>query len=152
MGRHAEADSVLVRTLEIDPSYPVARVQRARVLSLQGRHAEAIAALPPDSVRLGSYESGIAGFVYARAGRREAALEAARALQSRSYVPAEGVAVIYGALGDLDTAYSWLERAIETRGLGLIFLAVEPVYEPLRSDPRYPGVIQRIGLGTPRSR
>ena len=144
--RLPEADSVLRRALEIDPSYPVARIQRARVLSYLGRHAEAIAALPPDSVRLGSYESGIAGFVYARAGRRDQALAAARALEARAYVPAEGVAAIYAALGDTAQALTWLERAVETKGVGLIFLAVEPMYDSLRGDPRYRRVVERIGL------
>ena len=107
------------------------------------------ASLPPDSVRLGSYESGIAGFVYARAGRTDAALAAARALESRPYVPAEGVAAIHAGLGDLDAAFAWLNRAIETRGVGLIFVAAEPVYDSLREDPRYRGIIERIGLVAP---
>ena len=144
--RLRDADSVLRRTLEIDASYPVARVQRARVLSLLGRHDEAIAALPPDSVRLGSYESGIAGFVYARAGRREEALAAARALESRSYVPAEGVAAIYAGLGDREAALTWLERAVSSRGVGLVFLAAEPMYDVLHDDPRYRRVVEQIGI------
>ncbi|HET9276308.1 MAG TPA: protein kinase, partial [Gemmatimonadales bacterium] len=145
-GRLEAADSVLGRTLEIDPTYPVARVQRARVLSLQGRHAEAIGALPPDSVRLGSFEAGIAGFVYARAGRREAALTAVRALEARDYAPAEGIAAIYAGLGDIEAALGWLERAVEARGTGLIFLAAEPMYAPLRGHPRFRLVLERIGL------
>ena len=146
--RFAEADSVLRRTLEIDPSYPVARVQRARVLSSLGRHAEAITALPADSVRLGSYESGIAGYVYARAGRRDEALRAAKVLEARTYVPAEGVAAIYAGLGDAELALTWLERAVASRGVGLIFLASEPMYDSLREHPRYHAVVNRIGLVT----
>ena len=145
-GRYHEADSVLRKTLEIDPNYPVARVQLARVLSAQGRHADAIAALPPDSVRLGSYESGIAGFVYARAGRRAEALAAARALESRTYVPAEGVAAIYAGLGDRAMALTWLERAVTSRGIGLIFLDAEPMYDTLADEPRYQRVVEHIGL------
>ncbi len=141
------ADSALRATLEIDASYPVARVQLARVLSMQGRHAEAIAMLPSDDVRLGSYESGVAGFVLARAGRRDEALAKARALESRLYVPAEGVAAIYAGLGDREAAFAWLDRAVETRGVGLIFLAVEPMYESLQSDPRFQQLVSRIGLG-----
>jgi len=144
--RLQEADSVLRKTLEIDASYPVARVQRARVLSLLGRHDEAIAALPADSVRLGSYESGIAGFVYARAGRRDQALAAVRALEGRSYVPAEGVAAVYAGLGDRQAALTWLERAVSSRGVGLVFLAVEPMYDVLHDDPRYRRVVEEIGL------
>jgi serine/threonine protein kinase/tetratricopeptide (TPR) repeat protein len=141
------ADSVLRATLEIDPFYPVAKVQLARVLSIRGRHEEAVAMLPSDSVRLGSYESGVAGFVLARAGRRDEALATAHALETRPYVPAEGVAAIYAALGDREAAFTWLDRAMETRGVGLIFLTVEPLYESLRGDPRFRELAARIGLG-----
>jgi serine/threonine-protein kinase len=144
--RYHEADSVLRKTLEINPSYPVARVQLARVLSAEGKHAEAIAALPPDSVRLGSFESGIAGFVYASAGQRDRALAAARALEARASVPAEGVAAIYAGLGDHAAALTWLERAADARGIGLIFLAAEPMYDVLHDEPRYRRVVERIGL------
>jgi serine/threonine protein kinase/tetratricopeptide (TPR) repeat protein len=146
MGQYGPADSALRKTLEIDRQYPVARVQLARVLSFEGKHAEAIAMLPPDSVQLGSYESGIAGYVYARAGRREEALARIRSLESRGSVPAEGIAGIYSGLGDADTALAWLERAVERRGVGLIFLAVEPIYQPLRNEPRYQKLVERIGL------
>jgi adenylate cyclase len=97
-------------------------------------------------VRLGSFEAGIAGFVYARAGQRDRALAAARALEARAYVPAEGVAAIYAGLGDTALALTWLERAVETKGVGLIFLALEPMYDSLRDEPRYRKVVERIGL------
>jgi hypothetical protein len=60
------------------------------------------------------------------------------------------VAAIYAGLGDLDAAFRWINRAIDTRGVGLIFLAAESMYDTLRSDPRYPAVVQRIGLVAPR--
>jgi eukaryotic-like serine/threonine-protein kinase len=146
MGQLAEAERVLRATLEMDPSYPVARVQLARVLSLQGRHDEAQAALPPDSIRLGAFESGIAGFVYARAGRRDRALAAARALESRSYVPAEGLTAIYAGLGDIEKALTWLERGVDTRAVSLCFLAREPMYDALRSEPRYRRIAERLRI------
>jgi serine/threonine-protein kinase len=146
MGQYGAADSTLRKTLEIDRQYPVARVQLARVLSLEGKHAEAIAMLPPDSVQLGSYESGIAGYVHARAGQREEALARIRLLESRGSVPAEGIAGIHSGLGDTDAALAWLERAVERRGVGLIFLAVEPIYQPLRNEPRYRKLVESIGL------
>jgi serine/threonine-protein kinase len=149
MGRLGEAETTLRQTLELDPQYPVARIQLARVLSLRGKHAEAIATLTPDSVRFGSYESGIAGFVHARAGRRDSALAALRRLQARPYVPAEGVAPIYAALGDREAALTWLERAFDARGVGLVFLAAEPMYELLRDEPRYRRIVQQLKLITP---
>ena len=147
MSRFGEAEPALRATLELDPTYPVARVQLARLLSLHGRHAEAQAALPADSVRFGSYESGIAGFVYARAGARDRAVTALRALQARAYVPAEGVAAIYAGLGDKEAALTWLERAVGTRGVGLIFLAHEPMYRSLHNEPRYRRIVEQLKLG-----
>ena len=147
MRRPSEAEAALRATLEIDATYPVARLQLARVLSMQGRHSDAQAALPPDSIRFGSYESGIAGYVFARAGQRDKALAAARALEARPYVPAEGVAAIYAGLGDKETALTWLERAVEARSVGLIFLAAEPMYDTLREEPRYRRIVERVGLG-----
>jgi len=151
MGRLSEAEAVLRATLELDPQYPVARLQLARALSGQGKHNEAVATLPPDSVRFGSYESGIRGFVLARAGMRDRAVAAARSLESRPSVPAEGVAAIYAALGDRRTALAWLERAVESRGVGLIYVTVEPMYAALRGEPRYQRIIQQLKLVTPSS-
>jgi len=144
--RYREADSVLRKTLRYDRHYPVARVQLARLLSLQGRHRAAIDALPPDSVQFGSYEAGIAGFVYARAGGRSRALALARTLERRKVVPAEGVAAIYAALGDKESALAWLDRAVALRGVGLIFLGVEPMYDGLRGDARFTHVLEQVGV------
>ena len=149
VGRLSEAEAALRATLELDPQYPVARLQLARVLSLQGKHNEAVAALPPDTVRFGSFESGIAGVVLARAGLRDRALAAARQLESRPSVPAEGVAGIYAALGDRGTALTWLEKAVDARGVGLLFIAAEPMYASLRSEPRFQQIVQRLKLVTP---
>jgi TolB-like protein len=149
MGRLPEAEAALRATLELDAQYPIARAQLARVLSLQGKHDEALAVLPPDSVRFGSYESGITGFVLARAGLRDRALAAAQLLESRPSVPGEGVAAIYAALGDRPTALTWLERAVDTRGVGLIFAAVEPMYTSLRREPRYERIVQQLKLVKP---
>ncbi|MGQ0639499.1 MAG: protein kinase domain-containing protein [Gemmatimonadaceae bacterium] len=149
MRRYPEAEAALRETLELDPQYSVAQLQLARVLSLLGRHTEAIAALPPDSLRFGSFESGISGWVLARAGKRNSALAALRQLEARPYVPAEGVAVIHTALGDHDTALTWLERAVAARGVGLMFMAAEPMYEPLHNEPRYRQVIEQVKVIPP---
>ena len=153
--RYPEADSVARAILQEHPDAHLARLLRARVLSAQGQYEAAIAALPPDSVKLGSYEAGVAGYLYARAGRRDAARAVARTLEGRSVVPAEGVALIYAGLGDIDRAFYWLDKAIEYRGIGLIVFAKEPMFDTLRADPRFQRIKDRVGLerwnGRPRS-
>ncbi|HEX6050826.1 MAG TPA: protein kinase, partial [Gemmatimonadaceae bacterium] len=139
------ADSVARAILKESPNAQLARLLRARVLSAMGQHDSAIAALPADTVRFGGYEAGVAGYVYARAGRRDAALAAARALEERPYVPGEGMAAIYAGLGDVEQALRWLNAAVESRGI-LITLAREPMYDTLRADPRFERILERIGL------
>jgi TolB-like protein/Tfp pilus assembly protein PilF len=61
------------------------------------------------------------------------------------------LAAVYTALGDKDRAFYWLEQAYERREMtskdeGIFYLGAEPLYDPLRSDPRYKELLRRIGL------
>jgi hypothetical protein len=53
---------------------------------------------------------------------------------------------VYVGLGDKDQALDWLERAIDDRTWSMFLLRVEPMLDPLRGDPRFPRLIQRVGL------
>jgi tetratricopeptide (TPR) repeat protein len=81
--------------------------------------------------------------------RREEAEEIMARLESESrqhYVRAEYLAMGHAALGNLDNAFESLERAYQARSAGLIYLHLDPGYEPLRGDPRYADMIARIGV------
>ncbi len=78
-------------------------------------------------------------------------------LQSRSksqYVSPLDIATVQLGLGDKDAAFALLERAVDTHAGGLVFLAVDPRYDPVRQDPRFQRVLRRIGfpdsLSSPR--
>jgi hypothetical protein len=62
------------------------------------------------------------------------------------YVRAEILAMGYAALGNVDQAFTCLERAFQARSAGLIYLHLDPGYAPLRDDPRYADLVRRIGL------
>jgi serine/threonine-protein kinase len=62
------------------------------------------------------------------------------------YIRSEILAMGYAALGDFDRAFLCLERALQARSAGLIYLHLDPGYEPLRSDPRFAELVRRIGL------
>ncbi len=82
-------------------------------------------------------------------GRRDEADEIMRRLDEESrqhYVRAEILAMGYAALGDADRAFACLERAFQARSAGLIYLHLDPGYEPLRSDSRFADLVGRIGL------
>ncbi len=56
------------------------------------------------------------------------------------------LARITAALGRIDDAYAWLDRAFEERVVGLVLINVDPAYDPLRSDPRFDRFLNRMGL------
>jgi DNA-binding winged helix-turn-helix (wHTH) protein/TolB-like protein/Tfp pilus assembly protein PilF len=58
------------------------------------------------------------------------------------------MAEIYSQLGDKDQAFEWLEKAFEARVYLMMYLKVLPNLDPLRSDPRFPDFLRRVGLDT----
>jgi len=56
------------------------------------------------------------------------------------------VAMAHVALGDTDTAFAWLESAFEKRDQILTTLKVDLAWDPIRSDPRFRNLLQRVHL------
>ncbi len=82
-------------------------------------------------------------------GRRDEAEEILSRLEDQSrqqYIRAEYLAMGHAAVGDLDKAFVALDRAYQARSAGLIYLHLDPGYEPLRGDPRFKAMVERIGL------
>jgi hypothetical protein len=55
-------------------------------------------------------------------------------------------ALPFAALGQRDRAFEQLERGYQLREPGLLFLKVAPWAEPLRSDPRYAALVDKLGI------
>jgi hypothetical protein len=51
--------------------------------------------------------------------------------------------------GDADAAFAWLEKAYAARAPQLLHVLVLPAFQSIRSDPRYLGLLKRIGLPAP---
>ncbi|MGH7587520.1 MAG: adenylate/guanylate cyclase domain-containing protein [Gemmatimonadota bacterium] len=73
-------------------------------------------------------------------------LEAVASEHGADYVRGEYLAAAHGRLGDMDEAFRHLHRAYEERSAGLIYLHLDPIYDPLRDDPRFAGLVAKIGL------
>ncbi len=61
-------------------------------------------------------------------------------------VPAIYFAGIYTGLGDKDSAFQWLDKAVNEHNDRLIYLKVDPIADPLRSDPRFKNLMTRIHM------
>jgi TolB-like protein/DNA-binding winged helix-turn-helix (wHTH) protein len=120
----------------------------AFTLAQMERLDESIAILKPLK---DTADQGHLGYAYARAGRKVEAQSILREMQKRSQTQAVGAyeaAFIYAALGKNDEAFEWLDRAYDQHDPGLTYLKVDPVLDPLRSDPRFDKLVHRVGLPT----
>ncbi|HEX9164358.1 MAG TPA: protein kinase [Gemmatimonadales bacterium] len=82
-------------------------------------------------------------------GERDEAVEILRRLEDQAggqYIRAESLAMGHAAVGEMDRAFAALEEAFEARSAGLIFLHVDPGYQPLRTDARFADLVRRVGL------
>ena len=92
---------------------------------------------------------GHLGNVYARAGRVEDAMSMISQLEDT--VKNEGIgryeiALVYAGLGNKTEAFKWLEESYRARDEGITYIKVEPCLDPLRSDPRFKDLLNRVGL------
>ena len=56
------------------------------------------------------------------------------------------IAFTYASLGNRDRAFAWLDKAVAQRNWCIIYLKVDNVWDPLRSDPRFKDLLRRVGL------
>jgi serine/threonine-protein kinase len=150
-GRLPDAIGQFRKTLDLDGNALSAYRGLGIALSLNGRHDEAITALNRALVlsESGPVVMGHFGAALARAGRKgeaEKTLRELQALSDRVYVPSTATAVIHTALGHRGPALDALEKAYEEHDFSLAQLGVAPWFEPLRNEPRFRALIQRLGL------
>ncbi len=138
------------RTLEIDPRFPIAFVNLGRSYLQKGMYEQAIAEMQRAMEVCGDCPSllGQLGHAYAAAGRRGEARRILERLkkQSRSLYLSYPIAEIYLGLGDEDQALTRLEQAHKERSAWMIYIRVEPKWDPLRRDPRCQDLLRRMNF------
>jgi adenylate cyclase len=86
------------------------------------------------------------GMVYAAQGKRAEAHQIIKELEAMSGAnldEAHWIAKIYAALNEKELAFSWLERGLATGAIG-VFYKDEPVWDPIRSDPRFEALVEKM--------
>src|SRR3989454_2465270 len=153
-GRAEEAMASLQKALELDPSYSDASIVLARTYVTKGMYQRAITILQ-EALILNTREPFVLGALahaYARAGQRDEALklvgELKRIQAERGNIPTFSFIWAYAGLGDKDQAFAWLETSYQERRDRMVWLNVDPLLDPLRSDPRFHDLVRRMGLPT----
>jgi tetratricopeptide (TPR) repeat protein len=150
--RYDEAIEELRKTLAMNPDFLGARIVLWWVYIAKGAHAEAIADIRHEVERPGmrTLKKLMLGYACGTSGNREEAngilweLEPKLAGDNRLALLS---ALLFISLDLKDRAFQELHRAYELREPGLLFLKVAPWLDPLRSDPRYGALAEKLGLG-----
>jgi len=150
--RYREAIEELQKALAMNAEFFGARMVLWWVYIANGEHEKAIADIRKEAERPGlrTVKKLMLGYACAAAGNREEAngilweLEPKLASEDRLALLS---ALLFTALDMKDRAFQQLHKAYELREPGLLFLKVAPWLDPLRSDPRYGALVEKLGLG-----
>lgn len=150
--RYDEAVAEQRRIVALDPELAVAHAELGSSLHHLGRYHEAVAAWRKVMQLLGfdgEHEAEMARAFEERGvvGYWRQWLVSADALGRGHELSPSWMWVPYAALGELDRAFEWLERDFALRGTELAYLKVSPFFDPLRADPRFHALVEKMGLG-----
>ncbi|MEK6303646.1 MAG: protein kinase [Acidobacteriota bacterium] len=138
-------------TIELDAGFALAHRRLGQSYEQKQMYAEALDAfqkaedLAGEDVELLSARAHLYGLLGERE-KAEAALENLQVTSKRKYVPAYLVARAYAGMGEVDLVFEWLEKAFVERYGYLAYLNVEPLFDGVRSDPRFVELVHRVGL------
>ena len=148
-GRYEEAIRQLEFALEMHPQMLPALLFLGQAQRQIGELDEAVATLEKAAAISNggpTYEAELASAL-AASGRRqeaEALLDRLIARSEREYVSAYQVAVVLIALERFDESFRWLDRALEEASPLIAMSGIDPRIDPIRSDPRFAELLQRI--------
>jgi eukaryotic-like serine/threonine-protein kinase len=150
--RYEDALKAVVRCVEIDPNQWMAYFVRGEAYGQLGKYPEAVAALKKSEEILGDNPSpplaeearilAVSGDHSAALRTRDRLLELSKKTQVSKYL----IATVYAALGDRDQAFTRLDQAWDEHSFSLGFLKVEPALDPLRNDPRFKQLLEKMKL------
>ncbi len=146
--RYDEAVTELRRALELSPGFAVAHTGLCRVYSATG-NLDTAADHCRAAVEKGSPLVGLLGLarVFAQGGRRndvDRVMAEVRSQPQGPFISPDSIALIHAAMGDSDVAFEWLEKAAAAKSGNLLWIRVDPRFDPLRKDRRLAAIVSRV--------
>ncbi len=137
--------------MALDPTYP--GLHQSVITGFCGteHHDEALAALLGASQKLPDDPLRLAELAYCRAladqsDQARELLKQVESLSSKMYVSPIARAMVLTGLGEHDLALKALEQGIRERDFRAIYLGIDSTWDPLRENPRFLKLLERVGL------
>jgi serine/threonine-protein kinase len=146
-----EAIAQYEKTINLEPRFVDTYFYLGQAYEQKKMYAQAIATYQKGITQSerNSWLIAALGHAYALTGERDKAqqsLAELREMSQRQYISPYLFAIVYAGLGDKEQAFAWLDKAYQDRSFFLIWLKVEPLFDPLRDDPRFQDLLRRVGL------
>jgi TolB-like protein/DNA-binding winged helix-turn-helix (wHTH) protein len=136
------------RVLEMEPKFPRAYVVIFPLVE-KGLFTEALADVDKWNGVVGSpWPLAVQVYVYARAGQMAQARLSLKKLQlmdQRQFLDPAAMLMAHVGMDDKDETFAWLQKCYDARS-PLTTLKVDPMYDPLRSDPRFQKFLHAVRL------
>jgi eukaryotic-like serine/threonine-protein kinase len=139
----------LRRVIDLDPEFPTAHLFLGRALWDSGRRTDAIQAFQKGAVlypKNAMFTAHLAHAVTSVHGSDDASrmLADLKTECAATYVPGTSLAMLELAIGNKHAAIEMLELAYEQRYLYAIWMAVDPLYDEIRSEPAFSRLMQKL--------
>jgi eukaryotic-like serine/threonine-protein kinase len=149
--RYDEAIAECQKMIAGDPSFFVARRYLGLAYTQKKMYAQAIAEfeIAVDASNKSPLMRAEYADALARSGdsaKAQAELDKLIEIWKQKHILSYQIAAIYVGLNDKDRAFDWLNKAFQDRADWLVFLKVDPRFDPLHSDPRFAEVLRRVNL------
>jgi TolB-like protein/DNA-binding winged helix-turn-helix (wHTH) protein len=148
-----QAIQKLRATIEMDPNFANAHYKLGLVYEIKGMFKEAAEEYIKNEALSGTKTEAVDKLraAYTASGWRGFCLEKLRQLNdssARGYVLPKHFVLTQLQLGDREQTFRWLEEAYKERAEPMVYLRVDPRLDPLRSDPRFEGLLRRVNLAS----
>ncbi|MGH7496177.1 MAG: protein kinase domain-containing protein [bacterium] len=141
------------KILQVNPRATSVRYRLGLAYLTKGSYDDAITTFETDLEAMMAYAGvetlGHLGCAYALSGMREKALKLLDEIKGRlerGEGPTMSLAFIYIGLGETDNALTILEREAEQLGSNIFHFISDPLFEPVRAEPRYQALLKKMGL------
>jgi serine/threonine-protein kinase len=150
-GEYEEARQQYLRTLAVASDFQRAIYWLGFSYISKGMYEEAIQQFQRviDLSESDPVDQAALGYAYAAAGQLDKAIGVLRRLETlatRRYVSPVDMAMLHVGLGNNDKAMGYLENAYEEHADRMSWIKVNPVFNPLRSDPQFQSLLQRMNF------
>ena len=145
LGRYADGEASARRALEISPTYSYGQYFLALPLLMQGKAAEALAAVEKET-EPGAQLMGYALAYHALGQHEKADAALARLEKEHGGYFAMYIAEAHAFRGEKDLAFQWLDRALAQKDMSLFFIKQEVLFASLEDDPRYRELLRKMKL------